>query len=580
MKLISPGFRHFIPILVMAPILSFANPRPSSDHLFFPVDQSRVKKLPQQFQYEVIDIDTFRIGDLVIDANKIDLQIISNADHDLTLNFQWPAALLSKGDLLIQDSSGKALFRKSLPSRLMKITKSKSTLKNGQILRTDTGTLKIQEFDPDLLQRLRRMAFFKFCVHGKQERTQIYLCSKDLYFSDRRNPFKISFRNSFRSETIVDINGRMVGKQGVIYLQNSDEILSMRALLKSGVTLDIDTRMGSIDLRDVYETSNHQIVIEAAGSEPADGAQVLKREGLVWSAPISTEVPSIFVTGEGGIPMRQEFKIEGAVRPETLQIDILNPLQRSTYSSETEVTLKVPSGYYLQSADTHSSVQREQNDRWTWTVRDMALDDASRRYIKVGKSPEDANYFVAATDFFRSRRNEAKVGLGFYPLKAELNYIFWIDPHWGWEFHYDNYIQKGASETNFQYFETSALYRLNPLLASQGSSSLIGLGLDNFSTGKFSMLAVALKGNWVSSPPLILEHYFDDSTIRLTAPILSLSGNNSTGLSFTLRMLLEKNISLGKMGVGIGYDNFTLTNGSSESDFRRVLALFELGTLF
>jgi hypothetical protein len=564
----------------MAPVLSLAYPRPSSDHLFFPVDKSRIKKLPQQFEYEVIDTDIFRIGDLMIDANKIDLQISSNADHDLSLNFQWPSALLSKGELVIQDSSGKALFRKNLPSRLMKIVKSKSTLKTGQSLRADIGTLKIQEFDPELLQKLRKMAFFKFCVHEKQERTQIYLCSKDLYFSDRRNPFKISFRNSFRSETIVDINGRMVGKQGVIYLQNSDEILSMRALLKSGVTLDIDTRMGPMDLRDVYETSNHQIVIEASGSEPADGAQVLKREGLVWSAPISTEVPSIFVTGEGGIPMRQEFKIEGAVRPETLQIDILNPLQRSTYSSQTEITLKVPSGYYLQSADTHSSVQRGPNDRWTWIVSDITLDDSSRRFLKVSKSAEDTNNFVAATDFFRSRRNEATVGLGYYPLEAELNYIFWIDPHWGWEAHYDNYIQKGVSEANFQYFETSALYRLNPQLASQGASSLLGLGLDDFSTGNFSMLALTLKGTWVSSPPIILEHYFDDTTLRLAAPILSLSSSNSTGLSFTLRMLLEKNISLGKMGVGIGYDNFTLTNGSSESDFRRILALFELGTLF
>ena len=553
----------------------------SESFLFFPIDKAQFKKLPQQFEYEIIDAEHLRIGDLLIDATKVKFELSPATSSDSTFaTFEWPASLTNTGDLIIQDNVGKALWKKAITPRSTLIKKRRLDFEGHKDLRMDQARMQIKSFDPEVIKLLHGMPFFRFCIHQSQEKTQIYLCSRDLYFPSRKEPLKIKARQSRFAEPMMEINGRILDTRGTVFLQDANEILSMHSYLASGASLDIDTRMGPIDLRDVYQTEDHRIIVEATGSDPTDSDKIISRGQDTWSTELEREIPALYVKGEGGIPLRQEFLLKGQIRPQSLQIKVLSPNNLATYGTTLKTQLLVPEGVRLTPYDNNSSLTVQDSHVWNWTLTNLQLDSNNRRFLRVSQEDSGTEAFVGGLDILRSRRNEVHLDFGFYPLMASLDYRFWLQERWGLEVQAMNYIQKGASELGFIMYGLGLNYRLTPSLISQSYSSTLGIGINSISTDQFTFQALSLQSEVLIPIAKRFNQFFDRSYIRLSSPISPLSSTYSTGISFHLQYILQKKFDTFEMGTGLGYDNFTFSYGNSESDFRRLLVLFELNEIF
>jgi hypothetical protein len=196
--------------------------------LFFPLDKAEIQILPQRFEYDLIDKDKFRLGNTLFDAEKIDFQITSVGKNEFTLKFRWPASLLKKGELVIKDNAGKALWKQNLNSSNVKITKSIADGDDELKLITDSAYFETNDFSEAQLAQLRLLPFFRFCVHKEEALTRMYLCSKDLYFKHVGRRVMIKSRDSLRQESFVQINGQVVGNQGMIFLQSTSDAISMK----------------------------------------------------------------------------------------------------------------------------------------------------------------------------------------------------------------------------------------------------------------------------------------------------------------------------------------------------------------
>jgi hypothetical protein len=552
----------------------------AQNRLFFPIEKSHIRSLPQQFEYQIIDADHFRVGDLMIDSNKIDFRLSLSTEKELMALFRWPSALVSAGEIVLQDNVGKSLWKKNISSANARFNKRKADFNGNQKVRLDEGLIQIKDFPREIVRTLHNYPFFRFCIHQTDEKTQIYLCSKDLYFSNKKQPLLISSRNSLKIEPLVEINGRIVGPRGIVFLQKPTEILSMHALLSSGTSLDIDTRMGPVDLRDVFETKDHRVVIEASGAEPAEDERIVSRKDGSWKTELQRDIPAIYLKGEGGIPMRQEFSIDGAIRPESLQIEVLAPKELSTYSSEQKIILRAPAGTRVAPYEKESSVTPLSQDRWAWTVTNLKLDDKSRRFLRITTDEKQPEGFIGGLDIYRSRRNQLVANLGFYPLAGQLQYIHWVDATWGYDLHYFGFIQKNGTESGFQSVGANVQYRLTPSLVTQEPSSSLSAGVDDLIIDSGSFPALAAGASFKLSAPNFLKQYFDHAFLNVRLPFLSLSSSYATGFSFNSQYMLQKRFTQWDMGMGVGYTNYAITSSGTESDFRRILVLFEIGNIF
>ncbi len=542
--------------------------------LYFPIEKSRIQILPQRFEYQLLNKDQIQIGNVLVDATKIDFQILPSpkSTDRFKLRFHWPAGLLNQGEIAIKDNSGKGLwFEKIKPDQV--------TLSEDRTL----ASFETETDIPALVKSLQLYPFFRFCVHREEPRTKTFLCSKDLYIRRGRgkgiDQIEIVQRDSFRPLSYVEINGQAVDKQGLIYLNSPSEFISLRALLLSGATLEVDTRMKEVNFKDVYMTPDEkQLVIRAEGTEPVDPQTVEHPLPGEWQTQLEVDRPSIYIKGEGDLPLRQEFLIKGKVRKQDTQVEITSGHQEFTLKGQSLLTLKPSQGLRLEPADKNTSLGLSKSGEYRWLLTGLQKNERNRRYIKVRSGSDD---FIAAYDLPRFAAFDATLRV-MAPLWTQAHLLFTPSAKWGFSAQYDSqFAQSVSSDPVIKSFTVGAQYRHSKGAHLQSSALVAEAYIQPFFLDSTNFYLYGLGIQAELENHLLWSQYFEWTYLKLRSPLISSKSDWPVKSSYEAEVFLKSflNPTL-YWELGLRSHKYLFESSSGDLETNKAMILIGFGKAF
>jgi hypothetical protein len=550
----------------------------SDEGLFFPLDKTGSQMLPQRFEYQLLDKDKLLIGDVLVDASQILFSLGATRDNPkvFKLFFQWPAGLLSKGEVVIKDNSGKALWRKSINEKHLKILKQETSI-HKQPVRADIAQFNTDGLDAETLVKLKFYPFFHFCAQSEEQLTRVYVCSKELYFAKVNGRTIIQSRDSLKKESYMEINGNVVGDQGAVYLQSPADPVSMRTMLLSGATVEIDTRLRIIDFKDIYRTSDNKVIVRASGTEPVREDLILNKDQNSWTTELNKNRPMVYVKGEGGIPMRQEFILSKNIRPESLKIPFSKDAPAYTYDDTETVFLKTEKNVSLNKIDRTSRLEKISDDEWRWEIRGLRKNSPNRAYIGV---KAESGEYIAAHDIFRARRYEATALMMMYPVWFDFKFQQWFSPRFGWSAAYKAYIQKNSGEPDLSALSADLLFRFTagPHLIEPSHGLLAGMQL--LSLSGTTVMAPTAGAFFDFAPPRFFNGMFDRFYTRVKIPMSGTGGSWTLQSSYLIDLLLKKIEPGWSWETGMKLESYQFQSGGTTTSVPRISFVAGISTFF
>lgn len=550
----------------------------SADKLFFPVEKNNVQILAQRFEYQLLDKDRLQIGDIPINADEIDFQLIPiNKQRTLfKIRFRWPLSLFESGELVLKDNSGKAIWNQKIEKAKLKKSKSREQAENS---RADLAVYETTDGVDEILKALKMYPFFNFCMQRSEDRMRLTMCSKDLYLLESKttkNRFKMATRDSLRPESYVDINGRKVDPQGVIFLNSPEEFLSLRGRLLSGASLELETRMKAVEFKDVLLTEDGKhLIVRAEGAEPVNPSLVKKRGPGSWEAQLDVDRPTTYLKGEGDIPLRQEFLIKGAVRKESIQVSLTSN-NINSYEPVASVLLVPSEGSQLINIEKNSALKKE-GKNYRWTLTQLKNNDSNRRYIKV-QSPQGE--FIAGYDFPKFPARDAQLRL-MAPLWLQTQIQWNWNTRWSSSLSYDKQMVKAADEPNLQYWTVAAQYRLTPGVLAHDPSWKVEAFVISHETDvdRSYLLGPGITAELKS--PSWYSQYFPWTHLKARFPMMSSQSESKLKQGIDVDLELRHYVhDANYWAAGARYQLFKFENSSEDYQFSGTYLFVGLGWLF
>lgn len=380
----------FIYSVLLFSITALAQQRP----LYFTPAKNNVKILQQKFEYNILDKNIIRIGDILINTSNISFKIITK-DDKAQLEFQWPVSLISSGNILIRDHTGKALFESIIEKSKVQLKKNEN--QNSEY-RDDLGIYLSEPIEEELIQELKLLPYFNFCVFRENKGAELNLCSEEIYLSFVNNQLLIKSRESTNKKSFVRINNKLVGPHGVIFIEKSNDAIQFRAQTQTGATLEIQTSREDVYFIDVVATDKpDQGKIMARGPEPIEKYPILNRTSDGWSTLVDSEKPFLYLKASGDIPLRQDLYITGKLPTEQLRPYIANG-EAKTYQSEIEFSGTKPQNVALTSVEKNSVLLESKKDNFKWSLRNLEKHRLNKRGLNLSS---EGDTFYVSHDIFR-----------------------------------------------------------------------------------------------------------------------------------------------------------------------------------
>lgn len=446
---------------------------PKLKPLYFQADKNNLQVLPQRFEYTLLDQDRLKVGNILIDTTEIQFQIERTGDkkNPYAIRFQWPAGLIKEGKLAIKNNSGKAIFTRTIQPGDLKLSGANI---NEDGLIVETANLTFSDIDSSIIDDMKYFPFMNFCIFKESYETRLYLCSKELYLSSQGGAMVIKSRDSTKRNANIDINGKIVGNQGIIYLNDRNENVAFKAQTQTGAFLEIETRMKDVDFKDaVLSPDGKRIVLTASGAKPFDTRNVKILSEDEWQISLPRSRPVLYLKGEGDIPMRQEFFIRGALPREGNRLFVSPRSPSRTYSSSLRLTGVTPKGVEAATVakDSSSTLRKTKGQQFQWSITDIPSGVSSRHYL-LSKHGEES--FTVGYDVFRGRpfvfdlkanyQTPAGTGYASVGLQWWIENILGLDAdwarfHWGLNVSYASQIMKNDEYPEFDKLNFELLWR-------------------------------------------------------------------------------------------------------------------------
>ena len=413
--------------------------------LQFQADKNNIQILPQRFEYNLVDEDHIRIGDIVIDSTTFGFQISSKieANGKYRARFIWPAGLLKEGTLTIRDNTGKSIWSATVSpknTRLLNADTKSAPAGPGapsatkELVRNHRTEFITNDFEVSRIEDMKYLPFMNFCINRKTVDTEITLCSKELYlnFQDK---LRIVSRAQGRRESFVEINGKSVGRQGIIFLNDEKENIGFRALTQSGAILEVETRMKHVDFRDIALSEDKKdLILTASGAEPVNEDRVLRISDKEWQYDVDAQRPILYLKGEGDIPMRQELYVKGRIPTESVRPYLTAGAHRRVYKSEIKVEVENAPGTQLATTVASQELKKIDDTHALWTINEIPNGQTSRHYLRVS---EGNDAFTAAFDIYREFAFDGGMLISYWNPSGQLYSSafanWWIENFFGME---------------------------------------------------------------------------------------------------------------------------------------------------
>ncbi|MCK6599149.1 MAG: hypothetical protein L6Q37_12355, partial [Bdellovibrionaceae bacterium] len=290
---------------------------------------------------------------------------------------------------------------------------------------------------------------------------------------------------------------------GIIFLNDSTESLSFKAQTESGAALEILTKLSPTEIKEIIMTEDKKnLMITGLGSFPVQEKNTKKISDSLWETRIPSDFPILYLQGDGGIPIRQEFNIKGELPREKYRVSVSSNAKTKTYSQEEKLTLKIPSNFSTKPKDENSKLSIIKNQKTIWTLSNLHQKELNRRQIYIQNKEQS---YLLSYDIFRGRNAELMI-TSKYLSSAKINLagaelIWWLNNLYsGLKIKTYSAITKPQDITAFSITELNFLHRFSQGLNHQDSSLVVGVNyqLLKSNTLNFSLPGVSL--GWERTP--------------------------------------------------------------------------------
>ncbi|MBL7557147.1 MAG: hypothetical protein JNM24_15080 [Bdellovibrionaceae bacterium] len=462
--------------------------------VYFLPEKNNLQILPQKFEYNLLNSSTIKIGDIVIDSNNLSLELALDRSQYQFI-FNWPAGLFEQAELVLFNNYGKAIQTYEIKKENIELAKDDP--KEGEkseadsLLRKDKAIFKTS-IETVLLDEIKYLPFFKFCLQRKEESTRIDLCSVELYLSSKDGKPTIKMRSENKKRAQILINNAEVGEQGIIFLNDISESINFIGQSESGAKLEIETRLRPVDFKDIIISDDGKsLSLTSQGSRPVSEKNVTNLTNSMWQIKLPADFPVFYIQGEGGIPFRQEFFVRGALPTESLRTNSTD-LINETYSSSEKMTLELPKGVTISSKDTNSKVSKNgQKIEWNVTSLEKGQDNKRILYLK-----KDKNEYAIYQSIYRAAAFEAHLGATYVSAEkvsfGNLGLNYWITKRSGLSLTMDQALTKTDAIDKWTITEFSYSHRLTAGMNFRDPSFFGSVGLRSMSLGNLSFSQIGL----------------------------------------------------------------------------------------
>lgn len=510
---------------------SFAQGRSKLKPLYFQADKNNLQVLPQRFEYTLLDEDRLKVGDILIDTTQVTFQIEPSTKKRgaYSIRFTWPAGLIKDGELAIKNNSGKAVFNALLTKDNLKISQGASQ-EGEEALRSEIATFAIDDVEANVVDDMKYFPFMVFCIYRESEETRLYLCSKELYLSSQQGQMVVKARSSTKKAAQVEINGKVVGNQGIIYLNDRSENVAFKAQTQTGAFLEIETRKKDVDFKDVVVSDDgEKIILTASGAEPVDESKVKKLSDEDWQIALPKGRPVLYLKGDGDIPMRQEFYVRGTLPREKNRPYISAKSVSRTYSSQLSFSGVSPEGVQVKVPEKDPDAQLEptKKNQFYWTVRNIPAGVETRRYLSVVSEGHD---FAVGYDVFRGQ--PFGLGLGAHYLTPSgiafgtVDFQWWIENflminanwsrfRWGLALERQQHLTEKDDQPKVDFTTLELLWRAKEGFNLIDETWGLSLPLQMIQGESASATAYGLGAFWIKKPGRWLKPFMQWSELKL-----------------------------------------------------------------
>lgn len=502
-------FSSILPfMLILSACVSYGAPdKDRGQALQFPARYNHVQPLPQKFEYSLRDSYRFLLGNRIIDTSHFEFDITPTATS-IEVRMKWPANLFDKGNLVLLSPSGVSIL--STP------------------LKQNQNEYFIQNGNP-LLTQLLGLSFFKFCISQYELNTGMEVCSPELVAKGRGANLKIiSQPNTHKPR--IQINGRAVTPHGIVFLNDEKESLSFRAIAASGAEFKMDTRSINLEFLDVLNVNDSLMSITIKGPFPLAPAQYKIIKDDVWSVTLKKDRALVYIAGEGKVPLRQEFVVQGNLPTEANRLYLEKTSPTRAYASGLQLYGWTPQKGTPQAADTGAEVVVT-GSRFSWALKNLSIGQDKMSTIQI---VDGSDVFTAGYSFSRAFANRIEIlgGLNSYKNKAYFGAEaqMWLESlpflsrltqqHVGLGVTYNQDLI--GKIKNIQ-AELDAYWRINKGLQFYDASYFAGIALQNWTYESNSLQTFAPILGWMG-PSFKRLKYFDWQEFYLKYSLAGKSG--------------------------------------------------------
>lgn len=546
----------------------------AKEPVYFLPEKNNLQILPQKFEYNLLNNSTIKIGDIVIDSNNLTLQLETEKKDNIFV-FNWPAGLFQQADLVIFNNYGKAIKTYTITKDVIELVVEKQEQADS-LLRKDKAIFKSPTIEEALIEEVKYLPFFKFCLQRNEENTRIDLCSVELYLSSKDGKPTIKMRSENKKKAQILVNNAEVGEQGIIFLNDLTESINFKAQSESGAKLEIETRLKPVDFKDIIISEDGtKLLLTGDGSFPVSDKNVTKLSETRWQISLPIEFPVFYIQGEGGIPFRQEFFVRGVLPTETLRT-FSSDLIRTTYSGSEKMTLEIPKGVTVSSKDSNSKVTPRSGQKMDWNVSALEKGKDSNRILYLKK---DKNEFAIYQSIYRSPAFEAHLGTS-YLSGGKINFVnlglnYWLgNNRSGLSVNLDQSLTKTTSIEKWTNTEVSYIHRLTPGMNFKDSTYYLTAQMRSTTIGT---LGFSQMGLGLGSKRLLQSRFLTNIADWMDWSFKYYLGSKSNGAE--IKSLVKADmlflVSLGRaffFDYGIGIQNYSTVNmgdfSSSQVDLR------------
>lgn len=551
--------------------------------LYFQAGKNKLQVLPQRFEYTLLDEDRLKIGDILLDTTQVSFQVepSPNLKDTYQIHFSWPAGLIQEGRLSLKNNSGKAIFNKLINKEMLKISEGNAE-DEPEGLRSEIATLTVDGIEAILVDDMKYLPFMAFCIYRESDETRLYLCSKELYLNAQDDKMVVKSRSSRKKTAQIEINGKLVGNQGIIYLNDRSENVAFKMQTQSGAFLEIETRKQDVDFKDiVISDDNESLVLTASGAEPVDESKVKKISETEWQIKLPKSRPVFYLKGDGDIPMRQEFYVRGPLPRAKIRPYLSPKSPERTYSSKVSFNGIIPEGVQIKipEGDLESDIEFTKKNQFQWTFRNISSGQPTRRYLTVSTEGKD---YIAGYDVFRGHPFSLELkGKYLTPsgiVYGSVNFQWWLENflfinanwsrfHWGFAFESEQQLTEKDDiiKVNFNTFEI--LWRAKEGFNFVDESWGLTLPLQMIQVENGSTTAFGIGAFWLNKPTSWLKKLMQWSELKMQYFAGSTGGDFKIKSATRLKASAHKSLTNQLFfNYGLNFTDYKLDPSASKED--------------